>query len=174
MAAPTAPIADAIAVYHRASLPVLDDPQVWAEEAQRTGARLLAWPRPCEGTQHARLRAILFNADVDVVLVLLHDKGDPLAPALPPDVHDPKMQVLLRVVQRSAEAGWAALQAAFGGMELTRRRDYINGTIEALADVAWRSGLPRGEAFAAVGINRRQGYRATDRAVTRKAKRPKL
>jgi len=41
----------AVAAYHRASLAVLNDASVWREESASTERRLLAWPRPADGTQ---------------------------------------------------------------------------------------------------------------------------
>ncbi len=169
MSGPTAPIAEAIAAYHAASMAVWNDERVWREEQASTESRLMAWPRPCEGTQLNRLLSVLFNGDVDLVLCLLRERDDMASPAWPPDAHDPKMQVLLRVVQRSMVAGHAAVQAGFGGLELSHRRAYMTATMEALADMAVRSGLPRAEAFEAVGIAKRRGFRAARRATTKKA-----
>ena len=168
MSAETRPLADAIAVYHAASLAVWNDVDVWRQETVNPTDRLLAWPRPAEGTQLERLLSVLFNADVDVLLVLLKARGDTLSPAWPPDPRDPRLQVLLRVVQRSMGAGRRAMVAAFGGKELNRRRDYINAVIEQMAAEAVASGLPRAEAFAALGIGKRRGFRARKRAVSRK------
>lgn len=168
MSGPTAQIADAIAAYHAASMAVLDDEKVWLDERASTESRLLAWPRPYEGTHLNRLLSVLFNSDVDLALVILKERADPASPAWPPDIRDPKMQVLLRVVQRAMVAGHAAIVAGFGGMELTRKRDYKNAVMEALADLAWRSGLPRAEAFETFGIPKRRAYRAVARGVTKK------
>jgi hypothetical protein len=169
MAGVTAPIAHAIAAYHGASWAVLNDADVWRQESINPETRLLAWPRPAEGTQRNRLLSVLFNADVNVVLVLLKERDDPLSPAWPPDVRDPRMQALLRVVQRSMDAGHAAMVAQFGGLELSRRRDYINGVIERMAAEAIASGMPtRDAAFVALGIDERRGYRARKRTITRK------
>lgn len=154
----------AVAAYQRATWPVLTDPAVWREESASAEQRLLAWPRPADGTTFNWMLSILFNADVDVLLVLLKAHDDPRSPAWPPDVHDPKMQVLLRVVQRALQAGAAALVAEFGGERITGRRAFVNRSNEAMADLALRSGLKRDEAFAALGLGRRQGFRANKRA----------
>lgn len=170
MSGPTGRIADAIAAYHAASAAVWNDERVWIEERASTESRLMAWPRPYEGTQANRLLSVLFNSDVDVLLAILKERAAPdLLPAWPPDVRDPKMQVLLRVVQRSMDAGNAAIVAGFGGLELNGMRDFKNDAMEKLAEMAWRSGLPRAKAFAAFGIAKRRGYRAAGRAVIKKA-----
>ena len=165
MAGQTASIADAIAAYHAASAAVWNDEAVWCTERASIEKRLMAWPRPYEGTQYNRLLSVLFNADVDVLLYILKERDDPASPAWPPDARDPRMQVLLRVMQRSMEAGAAAIQRDFGGLELTRKRDYMNAVKESLADVAVRSGLPRAEAFALFGIgSTRRMFSARKRA----------
>lgn len=164
MSGPKEALAAALKVYQHASMAVMDDPSVWDEEGSSSEQRVLAWPRPYEGTQHRRLLAVLFNADVDVVLVLLKDREDPRCPTWLPSVNDPAMQVLLRVVQRGAEAGDAALVKAFGGLELTGKRAFSNMVTDQLADMAVASGLPRREAFDALGIGQRQGFRARARA----------
>lgn len=168
MSADTRPVADAIAVYHAASVAVWNDIEVWRQEVANPTNRLLAWPRPAEGTQLDRQLSVLFSADVDVLLVLFKERDDPLSPAWPPDPRDPKMQVLLRVVQRSMDAGRRAIVAAFGGKDLNRRRNYINAVIEQAAAEAVASGMPRDAAFAAQGIGKRRGFRARERSVTRK------
>lgn len=167
MSGPTSPIRDAIRIYHAAALAVLNDPRVWHEERASKEARSLAWPRPYEGTQFNRLLSVLFNADVDVALVLLKARDDPGSPAWPPDVRDPKMQALLRVVQRAMEAGAAAIVGAFGGDELTRKRDYQNSVTEALAELGIAWGLTHAEAAAALGIEPRRAKRARKRMKTR-------
>ena len=168
MSGPTGSIADAIAEYHAASLAVWDDEAVWIEERASAERRLMAWPRPYKGTKANHWLSALFNADVDLLLAILKERDDPESPAWPPDTRDPKMQVLLRVVQRSMVAGNAAIVAGFGGLELNGKRDYTNGVMEALADLAWRSGLPRAKAFDTFGIAKRRGYRAIKRGVTKK------
>jgi hypothetical protein len=95
-----------------------------------------------------------------------------LAPALPPDPNDPKLQVVLRVVHRAMTAGAAAVQAAFGGDRITGKREFLNRTNEQWAEfglrVARAYGLTRERAFEALGIPRRQGFRSLKRAARRR------
>lgn len=172
MSGPKGQLAEAIAAYHAASLAVLTSDDVWLEEQASNEARLLAWPRPCEGTQLNRLLSMLFDADVNVALVLLRADDDPRSPAWPPNVRDPKMQVLLRVVQRSMQSGEAAIVAQFGGLELNGRRDFNNLVNEQVAayalGLAAKTGWTRDEAFSAVGLPRRAGFRAVKRTHRKK------
>lgn len=168
MAGQTGNFGAAIEVYQRASSAVLFDAVIWQQEANNQDQRLLQWPRPAGGTQSDRLLSVLFNADVEVLLFLLADAGDARIPNWPLDLNDPKMQVLLRVVQRSMDVGWRAMVAEFGGLELSGRRRYKNEVMESLSDLALRSGLPRGDAFAALGIGRRQGFRSLKRSANTK------
>lgn len=165
-------LAFAIQLYHEHAMRVWDDEAVWNEEAARTACRPLAWPRPVEGTQYQRLLAILFNADVDIVLVLLRQQGRTHSPDWPPDVRDPKMQTVLRVMQRSLEEGERAMRNIVGGERVTGRRDYINRTNEQLAAEALKAAralqLTRDEAFELVGLPRRQGFRAVKRSHRKK------
>lgn len=172
MAGLTGAIGAAIAVYQRTSRAVLFDAVIWQQEARNPDRRLLQWPRPAEGTQSDRLLSVLFNADVDVLLYLFEDEGDARMPTWPPDVHDPKMQVLLRV-QRSMDVGWRAMVAGFGGLELSGWRRYKNEVMASLSELALRSGLPRDDAFAALGIGRRQGFRSLKRSANTKGARRK-
>lgn len=153
----------AIRAYLSASLPVWNDEAVWREEQASAERRLLPWPRPYEGTQFNRLLSVLFNSDVDVLLVLLKERDDSFSPAWPPSAHDPKMQALLRVVQRSMQAGEAAMVNAFGGERVTGRREYLNRVNDACVSWALASGLPRAEAFELVGVSRAGAYRAMHR-----------
>jgi hypothetical protein len=162
----------AVQVYQAAAIAVWNDEAVWIDEAARTGCRPLAWPRPHEGTHYNRLLSMLFNADVDVVLLLLKANELPHSPDWPPRVDDPKMQTVLRVVQRSLEAGDRALRSLFGGERVTGRREYLNRVHEALAEEAIRMaralGMNRDEAFGTVGLPRRKGFRARRRSVERR------
>jgi len=162
----------AMRAYHVASMPVLNDAAVWREECQRDEPRLMAWPRPYRGTKFNRLLSVLFNADVDVVLAILRSRDDPMSPAWPPDVRDPKMQVVLRVVQRAMDAGCAAMLAAFDGERVTGRREYMNRALEDWTElamhVARRDSLTRDQAFELFDIPRRQAFRAIKRASKRK------
>ena len=163
---------DAIATYHAGAWTVLTSDEAWCQEAASNECRLMAWPRPCEGTQFNRLLSVLFNADADVVIALLRADDDPRSPDWPPDVRDPKMQVLLRVVQRSMQAGERAIVDGFGGLELSGRRDYKNMVKEQLAahalTFASKLKLTRDEAFNAMGLPRRGAFRAVKRVHTRK------
>lgn len=157
--------------YKRASLLVLDDPLVWSQENANPEPRRLAWPRPYEGSQNNRNFSLWFNADVDVVLVILKERQDPMAPNWPPDVRDPKMQVVLRVMQRAMEAGEAALVAEFGaefgGERVFGKRDFKNRVVEETAAEALRLQMTRSEASAMTGIGLRRGQRARERVVER-------
>lgn len=163
----------ALETYRAASLAIWNDAETWHAEAARQDARPLAWPRPEDtGTHFEKLLALLFNADVDVVLVLLRSRDDPYSPPWPPDVRDPKLQTVLRMVQLGNEAGAAAMAEAFGGERITGRREYQNQTAEALAEFALQAArdlnLSRDEAFDLVGLPRRRGFRAVKRTHRKK------
>lgn len=172
MAGQTGRIAEAVAVYNAASWPVLSSDEAWQQEAASEERRLMAWPRPCVGTQLNRLLSILFDSDVNVMLVLLRAYDDPRSPTWPPDVRDPKMQVLLRVVQRAMQAGEAAMVEKFGLDELNGLRDFKNVVNERTAayalDVAAKTGWTRDKVFSDMGLPRRLGFRAVKRMHHRK------
>lgn len=172
MAGQTGRIAQAILAYQGASWLVLTSDEVWQQEAASDERRLLAWPRPSVGTQLNRLLSVLFDSDVDVMLVMLRACDDPRSPTWPPDVRDPKMQALLRVVQRAMQAGEAAIAEKFGGLELNGLRDFKNEVNERLAayalDVAAKTGWTRDEAFSFAGLPRRLGFRSVKRMHHRK------
>lgn len=163
---------EAVRAYQRAAWPVLTDPAIWREEAQRAEAPRLDWPPQGKGTHFQRLLCVLVRADIDVLLVLLRDDEDPRSPAWPPDLADPKLQVLFRVAHRSMLAGERAMVDAFGGERITGKREYINLANEQWTEEAlrWarRLKLTRDEAFALLDIPRRQGFRAAKRAVKRR------
>lgn len=172
MAGQTGRIAEAISAYHAASWAVLTSDEAWQQEAASDERRLMAWPRPRGGTQLNRLLSVLFDSDVDVLLVLLRACDDPRSPTWPPDVRDPKMQALLRVAQRAMQAGEAAMVEKFGGLELSGVRDFRNAVNERLADyaldVAAKTGWTRDEAFSFAGLPRRLGFRSVKRMRHRK------
>lgn len=151
-----------------ASKSVWNDPNVWMEERDSDDRRLLVWPRPDEGTGYERLLALLFNAEVEIVLVALRLRAHPALPAWPPDVHDPRFQVVLRVVQRACLKGEAAVDAfkdMSGADRLTGLRDFNNDLTAALVDWIQRSGLRSklgDDAFELVGISRSVAYRAME------------
>jgi len=164
-----------LAVYQPASMRVWNDHAVWRDESASGESRLLAWPRPEDaGTQFRRRLAILFNAEVDVILVWLKDQADPLCPAWPPHVRDPKMQVLLRVVQRALEAGEAAVIAEFGGVRITGAgpsgqfcKRIVEEDVRVARALARSAGITLDEAFALYGLPRRRAFRASKRTVQR-------
>jgi hypothetical protein len=168
---PPSEFSEAVRLYHEAAGPLLFDPRIWEEESARANAPRLTRPRS-RGTQFGRLLAVLANADIDVLLALLKFDDDPRSPAWPPCDDDPKLQVLLRVVQRSQAAGEAALVAAFGGERITGRRHYVNQVNEQAVthalQLARRHGLTRDQAFELLALPRRQAFRAAARAATRK------
>lgn len=164
-----------IGIWQAASIAVWNSETAWREEATSAEARVLAWPQPDEGTKHQRLMKLLFNADVDVVLVWMKAHAHPMTPAWPPDVHDPKMQVLLRVMARAGAAGEAAVLDEFGGDTVSGfgpNGAFVKQVNEQLAELALQMardmGLIRDEAFDLVGLPRRKGFRAVKRARRRR------
>jgi hypothetical protein len=103
-----------------------------------------------------------------MVLVILRDRNDPMSPDWPPDIRDWRMQVVLRVVQRSMEAGDKATRVEYGGERVTGRRNWLNAVNERAAEWAVRCGLPRDAAFELLGLGRRQGFRARERSTDRR------
>jgi hypothetical protein len=156
-----------VRVYMAASKAVWNDPAVWIEERDNSDQRLLQWPRPHVGTAYEKLLQSLFNADVDVILILLESRGHPALPALPPEVDDPKFQVVLRVAHRAFLRGKEAIERKFGGYErVTGLKEFRNDVTALGVDLAIRSGLRRemgDQAFTALGISRSAAYRAMNR-----------
>lgn len=158
-----------VKAYLSASKEVWNDPSVWIEERDSDDRRVLAWPHRVEGTGYEQLLAILFNSEVDAVLSALELHEHPALPAFPHDVHDPRFQVVLRVLHRAFLKGKAAIDAfeeAAGSDRVTGLREFRNDFVVDL--VAWiqRSKLRRelgDHAFDVFGISRSVAYRAMRR-----------
>ena len=158
-----------IKAYLAASKEVWNDPAAWIEERASNDMRLLAWPRPEQPTGYQDLLALMFNADVESVLKVLELRGHPALPGLPPDVSDPKFQVVLRVMHRAFLHGMAAIQPLAdlaGADRVTGLREFRNQTNEAGADLIKRAGLDRelGDGvYKALTTSRSSAYRAMKR-----------
>ena len=161
-----------------ASKSIWNDPAVWIEERDRnvTDGRLLAYPLPVDqGTQHQQFLAVLFNGEVEVVLGILEHHKHPAFPGEPHDVHDPRMQIVLRVMHRAIDKGEAAMVKLFGDGEIVSgRREYQNKITDDFVDLMVRSGLKRGfgdEIFALGDVSRASAYRSMARRANRKNRR---
>jgi len=155
--------------FREASRTVWNDPAAWIEERDSADARLLVWTRPVEGTGYEQLLAALFNAEVDFILVILEAREHPALPDFPPDINDPKFQVVLRVMHRAYLRGKAAVDAFEdmpGADRVTGMKEFKADYRALAVDLIQRSGLRKemgDEAFEALGISRAAAYRAMGR-----------
>jgi hypothetical protein len=108
----------------------------------------------------------LAHADIVVTMVLMQAEGDPRSPDWPPDVRDPKLQVLLRVALRSLQAGEAAVIKEIGPGRITGLRDFkkmVAEQMDAYARMLVRPGLSLRKIAKLLELPRSSTYRANKR-----------
>lgn len=136
--------------------------EVWAEETLREGARPLGWPRPSGRDGWIGAQDVAFTI---FVAMSIEDwpKEDPRG--TPPfDQQDPRFQTVLRVAQRALDEFIKTAIGELGGIgRLPGKRAAMNEIKAILVEQALRSGMPRGEAYAAVGLTKQSVSRAQKR-----------
>jgi hypothetical protein len=156
--------ANAVKVFRGAAFAVWNDLAVWEQEATNTGGPLLGRPVASDGKPrswtYSKWFVLQANVEIDTVAQVLEINDVELS--------DPRVQHLLRVVKRACERAEADVLAAFGGVRVTGRREFMKRVKASLVDEAVRSGKPRHEAFQEMGISHSSAYRAMGR---RKPKR---
>lgn len=152
-------------IHRVATQRAIRDISVWREERYSTETRLVQWPLPEQASGYEQLLALLFESAVETTIALLVATDDPALPTLPPSMHDPKFQVLLRVVQRAHIAARAEIEAKFDGVRATGWREAkvrTNALGFSLAATALRD-MPRPQALDLLGLKKSGAYRAAGR-----------
>jgi hypothetical protein len=153
-----------LAIVDSAARSVLGDEAAWSEESARAIAPALPWPVPVTGQGYPQLLRMFFVQAVDDVLDCIRiAHGAAAVPACDPD--DPHFQVILRVAKRAIDAADWELRGRFGGTgRMPIKRALLKLARERDAELAVRSGSPRGKAFEDVGLSKAAAYRALRRA----------